>query len=343
LRYPRCLAGERTCPPEDVGGMGGYYRFLEAIADPEHPEHDGYLEWVGGEFAPAYFSPNKVNDRLRHPNRIWEMEKEYYRPPQLDQRVLERITSWAEGLTKMQTTLVERLAVRRDMAMLLLYVKEKHPAGTQSTGNLQLKAVREVCAQLTNPPKLEGTIGDYHYQVRSEADVWPLFYLHRLAVTGSLMVGGPARVWRLTPAGESFLEQSVSIQLGILFSIWWYLEDWTIAYPLEGLSHGLTHDFRKTVLARLLELKVGRADLYAPFADDLILSFGLTWSGADQTLIRSTLRTAVERMVIERLAEFGCLECEYRMRAKTDYRSKELTEIRLTPFGKGMLEALPWI
>src|SRR5205807_2335117 len=32
-RYPACVEGARSCPPEDVGGVGGYERFLEAIAD----------------------------------------------------------------------------------------------------------------------------------------------------------------------------------------------------------------------------------------------------------------------------------------------------------------------
>ena len=31
---PVCLAGERCCPPEDVGGPHGYQEFLEAIFEP---------------------------------------------------------------------------------------------------------------------------------------------------------------------------------------------------------------------------------------------------------------------------------------------------------------------
>jgi hypothetical protein len=34
VRYPRILAGSRTCPPEGVGGVWGYEDFLQIIADP---------------------------------------------------------------------------------------------------------------------------------------------------------------------------------------------------------------------------------------------------------------------------------------------------------------------
>jgi len=53
-RYPVCIEGERACPPEDVGGIGGYYEFLEAIADPKHEQHDDLVKWGGGHDAEKF-------------------------------------------------------------------------------------------------------------------------------------------------------------------------------------------------------------------------------------------------------------------------------------------------
>lgn len=39
LSLPACLAGENACPPEDVGGPGGYELFLEILADRAHEQH----------------------------------------------------------------------------------------------------------------------------------------------------------------------------------------------------------------------------------------------------------------------------------------------------------------
>ena len=64
-RYPLCIAGANACPPEDVGGTGGYAEFLEAIHKPRHPEHEQYLSWCGGAFDPAGFDLNSVNAALR--------------------------------------------------------------------------------------------------------------------------------------------------------------------------------------------------------------------------------------------------------------------------------------
>ena len=63
--YPLCIKGSRACPPEDVGGIWGYSDFLEAIQDPDHPEHDEYLEWAGGEFDPAAFDLDEINQAVQ--------------------------------------------------------------------------------------------------------------------------------------------------------------------------------------------------------------------------------------------------------------------------------------
>ncbi len=61
-KYPMALAGKRASPPEDVGGIWGYYHFLEAIGDPSHPEHKDMVEWIGGNFDPAMFDINRINN-----------------------------------------------------------------------------------------------------------------------------------------------------------------------------------------------------------------------------------------------------------------------------------------
>ncbi len=38
----------------------GYQNFLQAIRDESDPEHEQYLEWVGGSFDPEAFSPSQV-------------------------------------------------------------------------------------------------------------------------------------------------------------------------------------------------------------------------------------------------------------------------------------------
>ncbi len=63
-RYPLCVEGECACPPEDVGGIGGYEEFLEALADPKHEQHDAFVEWAG-EFDPEMFDAEKTTKLMR--------------------------------------------------------------------------------------------------------------------------------------------------------------------------------------------------------------------------------------------------------------------------------------
>ncbi len=64
-RLPVCVAGKRACPPDDCGGVGGYYHILEAIEDPENPEYEEILYWLGESFDPEEFDLQEVNEVLK--------------------------------------------------------------------------------------------------------------------------------------------------------------------------------------------------------------------------------------------------------------------------------------
>lgn len=46
----RIIDGDNACPPEDVGGVGGYAWFVLAMMDPQHKDHDHVLGWFGRPF-----------------------------------------------------------------------------------------------------------------------------------------------------------------------------------------------------------------------------------------------------------------------------------------------------
>jgi hypothetical protein len=61
-----CVAGARARPPEDVGGIPGYDRFLEIIAHREDPEYPETIRWCGGYFDPEWFDLSVVDKDLRN-------------------------------------------------------------------------------------------------------------------------------------------------------------------------------------------------------------------------------------------------------------------------------------
>ncbi|PYS61939.1 MAG: hypothetical protein DMF76_09870 [Acidobacteria bacterium] len=65
MAYPLCTGGRGACPPEDCGGLGGFYNLLEALQNPRHPQHEELLEWVGEDYDPEKFSIEAIN-RILH-------------------------------------------------------------------------------------------------------------------------------------------------------------------------------------------------------------------------------------------------------------------------------------
>ena len=50
-----CIGGARARPPEDVGGVGGYEKFLAVMTDPDDPEYADTKRWCGGYFDADWF------------------------------------------------------------------------------------------------------------------------------------------------------------------------------------------------------------------------------------------------------------------------------------------------
>ena len=342
-RYPVCLDGARACPPEDVGGTGGYEEFLEAIADPDHLEHDDYLTWAGGDFDPEAFDCKRTDAQLKNIDRS-EMVRIYQRyysgetGPEL--KLYQGISDWLEALTIEERAQLAGLPLRRDTVSLLTYLRDHRTTGTQSTGNLPLKAIREATSGFVNPPVLESKIGDLVNRIRSEYDVWPVYFIHALLQVSGLLEGGPGRRLRLTLKGEHFLTSEPPIQVWFLLESWWHHTNWLIAYPLAGIGERLPYDFTLITLDHLIELPVEKSIPFGDFADRLIQMTGLKWEAQDMTHARDLLHKAIERMVIDILVEFRLVEREEKNASIGNYRYKTLHAFTLTKLGGGLLQAV---
>lgn len=62
VSYPRCIGGERACPPEDCGGLPGYEHLLEIIKNPNHPEYEDHIVWLNGQAKNFYpYDPDQFS------------------------------------------------------------------------------------------------------------------------------------------------------------------------------------------------------------------------------------------------------------------------------------------
>ncbi|MEA3544759.1 MAG: plasmid pRiA4b ORF-3 family protein [Thermodesulfobacteriota bacterium] len=59
-----CLEGERACPPEDVGGVPGYFEFCNALKDTSHKEHQNFMKLSGGDYNSEWFDSESINWEL---------------------------------------------------------------------------------------------------------------------------------------------------------------------------------------------------------------------------------------------------------------------------------------
>jgi hypothetical protein len=65
FKHSICLVGENACPPEDCGGIHGYYELLGALANPQHEEHESVQRWIGGSWDAGRFDLERANNLLK--------------------------------------------------------------------------------------------------------------------------------------------------------------------------------------------------------------------------------------------------------------------------------------
>ena len=62
--YPNLVAGANCAPIEDIGGVGGFYAFVAATEDPNHPDRERFEECFGAkkmnEFDYEHFDEDRV-------------------------------------------------------------------------------------------------------------------------------------------------------------------------------------------------------------------------------------------------------------------------------------------
>jgi hypothetical protein len=63
-----CIDGKNECPPEDVGGIGGYEEMVKCFSSGTEKEKKSYREWLGlnpkENWNSANFSIREINKRL---------------------------------------------------------------------------------------------------------------------------------------------------------------------------------------------------------------------------------------------------------------------------------------
>ena len=68
IDYPVLVAGARRGPPEDIGGVWGYERYLAAVRDPTGAERRQMMEWYEDSFFDNYdpedFDKERTNRKL---------------------------------------------------------------------------------------------------------------------------------------------------------------------------------------------------------------------------------------------------------------------------------------
>ena len=62
-------SGARAYPPEDYGGIDGYYNVVQTLADRIHPDYSEMSKWAGKKWHPERFDKDEIT--FDNPYKRW--------------------------------------------------------------------------------------------------------------------------------------------------------------------------------------------------------------------------------------------------------------------------------
>ena len=341
-RLPVCLAGKRACPPEDVGGPSGYRIFLEALHDPDHPEHESFLEWIGGSFDAEQFDLKITNAFIAQINQDGGFDSTD--ESELLRKQIREFISEPRRLKNIQTAeneaYAKALPLRNDVIALITYLRDNKVTGTQATGNFPRKAIYAIGPLFTKPPILDTVFDTIVISFQNEYEVWPIYFLHVLTEVSGLISGGRGRLWRLTEAGKAFLDAPAVVQVWTLLAFWWYRINWLIASPYDLFGDFLPEAFAPHVMALLHEIRPGMQVKIDAFVNHLKINTGWNPIMPDVYNPAKKYKDAIEDMVVRPLEGFGILNVQYKTETVHNHKFDVISSFQISPFGQAMLEAL---
>ncbi len=326
-QMPRILAGRRAAPPEDVGGTWGYENFLEAIQDPDHPEHDDYLTWVGGDFDPEAFDAKAHDKNLHKTLRRRTLIRESTWPVGPLYGNFRGMTQnkWTESLTQALKDAAADLPLRQDMVTLLTYLRDHKVKGTKARGNFPLKDIRAITDDFVNPPTLDVVFGDTVWKMRMENEVPDLLRYHYLACLAGLIFGGEDLPWEVLPQGKVFLSLPPESQVWYLAHVWFTEINWL--YEYEATEHDAVSALKASIVARFRSYPI-EVDIPIDQVSSDILAFELAEVSQDN--LDDFLRF-IDRVVFQPLNTFGIIKINESQ--TTDAFYSTITGIRIPNLG----------
>jgi len=274
----RLVRGERRAPLEDSGGPHGYQELLEALADPQHEDHQEATEWVAATagpwrpFAPAHLDVDAVNRELALLLAAQGDDEGGRSQPGIPTLVAELVDrmppalrpefrSYVDTAQLQLPPEVEAEVAERMVAPFLWLIRRVGPDGLDLTaaGWLSPAVVRQAVAELGWEDRWIG-------KQNREDQTWPVRQLREQAQRLGLLRKLKGRLL-LSVAARPLLDDPVGL--------WFFLA--------RSLAHRHRHDAeRDATLLLALEVATGRGAT----ADDCLpaVGFGLEalgWSAGD--------------------------------------------------------------